>query len=72
VREFNPASSSKSDRGKELLCPKRRGFNTGRKPTLSYEDMVRLKELISMGMSKAKAARDFKISRETVYQHLKN
>jgi DNA invertase Pin-like site-specific DNA recombinase len=46
-----------------------KGVYTGRKPTLSHEQVAKLKELINMGISKAKVARDFKISRETVYQY---
>jgi DNA invertase Pin-like site-specific DNA recombinase len=55
-----------------IAVAKAKGVYTGRKPTLSPEDVGRLKELIGMGVSKAKAARDFKISRETVYQYLRN
>jgi predicted DNA-binding protein YlxM (UPF0122 family) len=36
------------------------------------EQVSKLKEYINMGISKAKVARDFKVSRETVYQHLKS
>jgi DNA invertase Pin-like site-specific DNA recombinase len=60
------------ERQKEgIALAKARGVYTGRKPTLSHEQIAELKELIRRGISKAKVARDFKISRETVYQYLK-
>jgi DNA invertase Pin-like site-specific DNA recombinase len=51
---------------------KAKGIYTGRKPTLSPEQIAKLKEMIDIGVSKAKVARDFKVSRETVYQYLRN
>ena len=50
---------------------KARGVYTGRKKTLSPEQVGQLKEKISLGLSKARVARDFGVSRETVYQYLK-
>lgn len=54
-----------------IALAKVRGVYKGGKPKLSTEQIVELKELINRGISKARAARDFKISRETVYQYLK-
>jgi DNA invertase Pin-like site-specific DNA recombinase len=54
-----------------IALAKAKGVYTGRKPTLSGEQVADLKERIGMGVSKAKVARHFKISRETVYQYLR-
>jgi DNA invertase Pin-like site-specific DNA recombinase len=71
VAEFE-RSLIKERQREGIAVAKAKGVYIGRKSTLSPEDVVRLKELISMGVSKAKAARDFKISRETVYQYLRS
>ncbi len=61
------------ERQKEgISLAKARGVYTGRKPALSTEQVANLKERIRLGIPKAKLARDFNISRETVYQYLKN
>ena len=60
------------ERQKEgIAAAKVRGLYTGRKPTLSSEQVVELKARVHLGVPKAKIARDFKISRETVYQYLR-
>jgi DNA invertase Pin-like site-specific DNA recombinase len=51
---------------------KARGVYGGRKPTLSPEQVADLRERVEMGIPKAKIARDFKISRETVYQYIRS
>ena len=55
-----------------IALAKARGAYRGRKPTLSHEQVADLRGRVAMGIPKAKIARDFKISRETVYQYIKN
>lgn len=50
---------------------KQRGAYKGRKPALTQEQVVELKARVAAGEVKAKVARDFGISRETLYQYLK-
>lgn len=60
------------ERQKEgIALARARGVYTGRKPTLSPEQVADLKERIRQGVPKAKVGRDFGISRETVYQYLR-
>lgn len=60
------------ERQKEgIALARAKGVYTGRKPTLSVGQVAELKEKIRLGIPKSKVARDFKISRETVYQYLK-
>jgi len=71
VSEFE-RSLIKERQREGIAVAKAKGVYTGkgRKPTLSSEQVARLKELINVGVSKAKVARYFKISRVTVYQYL--
>lgn len=48
-----------------------RGVYSGGKPKLNPKQIVELHERIRQGVPKARVAKDFKISRETVYQYLK-
>ncbi len=67
VAEFE--RSLMKERQKEgIAIAKARGAYGGRKPTLSPEQAVDLRNRAEMGIPKAKIDRDFKISRETVYQ----
>jgi DNA invertase Pin-like site-specific DNA recombinase len=50
---------------------KKRGAFKGRKKSLSQASVVQLRQQIAAGMSKAQAAREFGISRETLYQYLR-
>lgn len=60
------------ERQKEgIALAKARGVYTGRKPILSPEQVIDLKERIRRGVPKARVGRDFGISRETVYQYLR-
>jgi DNA invertase Pin-like site-specific DNA recombinase len=54
-----------------IALAKARGVYRGRKHTLSTEQVADLKKRIHQGVPKAKVARDFGISRETVYQYLR-
>lgn len=70
VAEFE-RSLIKERQREGIAVAKARGVYTGRKKTLSPEQVGQLKEKISLGLSKARVARDFGVSRETVYQYLK-
>jgi DNA invertase Pin-like site-specific DNA recombinase len=50
---------------------KRKGAYKGRKKVLSAAQVAQLRERLSAGVSKAQVAREFHISRETLYQYLK-
>ena len=61
------------ERQKEgITLAKQRGVYRGRKPALSDEQIVELKGLVRTGIPKTRVAKDFGITRETVYQYLKN
>ncbi|OLP07970.1 Tn3 resolvase, N-terminal/HTH domain [Rhodoferax antarcticus ANT.BR] len=48
------------------------GAYKGRKPSLAQEQVAEIKSRAAAGESKAALARDFGVSRETVYQYLKS
>lgn len=61
------------ERQKEgIALAKQRGVYRGRKPALSNEQIVELRGLVHTGVPKTRVAKDFGITRETVYQYLKN
>lgn len=51
---------------------KKRGAYKGRKRTLSDGEIILIKHRIKNGEKKSKIAKEFGISRETVYQYLRN
>ena len=53
-----------------IALAKRRGAYRGRKRSLDDNQIAEMKRRIEAGEPKAKVARDFGISRETVYQYL--
>ncbi len=53
-----------------IALAKQRGAYRGRKRSLSDEQVTELRNRIEAGESKAKVARGFGVSRETVYQYL--
>ncbi len=53
-----------------IALAKRRGAYRGRKRSLNDDQIAEMKRRIEAGEPKAKVARDFGISRETVYQYL--
>lgn len=55
-----------------IALAKKRGVFKGRKAALSQEQVVKIKARVAMGEKKSQIARDFGISRETLYQYLKN
>jgi DNA invertase Pin-like site-specific DNA recombinase len=61
------------ERQREGIClAKQRGVYRGRKKSLNQEQLLELKRRVSLGEKKALIARDFGISRETLYQYLRS
>ena len=54
-----------------IALAKKRGAFKGRKKLLSQAEVAELRQRIVAGMSKAQAAREFGVSRETLYKYLK-
>lgn len=54
-----------------IALAKKKGVYKGRKAVLSKEQIEKIKIRINNGDKKSHIARDFKISRETLYQYLK-
>jgi DNA invertase Pin-like site-specific DNA recombinase len=54
-----------------IALARKRGAYRGRKPALSPEQITRLKARIDQGEKKATIAREIGISRETLYQYLR-
>lgn len=54
-----------------IALAKQRGAYRGRKKALSTERIAELRRLAEAGVQKAKLAREFGVSRETVYQYLR-
>ena len=50
---------------------KKRGVYKGRKAALSYEQIMLLKEQVVLGNNKSELAKEFGISRETLYKYLR-
>jgi DNA invertase Pin-like site-specific DNA recombinase len=53
-----------------IALAKAKGVYRGRKKSLSPEQVVEVRQKVSAGVPKAKLARDFGISRETLYKYL--
>lgn len=54
-----------------IALAKKRGAYRGRKKALSNEQVAELKSRVAAGQPKTQVARDFGISRETLYQYLR-
>ncbi|GLW35662.1 helix-turn-helix domain-containing protein [Actinoplanes regularis] len=54
-----------------IAVAKQRGIYTGRKPVLTPDQAARLRERVAAGERKADLAREYGISRETVYSYLR-
>ena len=54
-----------------IALAKRRGAYRGRKKTLPQEAIANLRERLTAGASKAQLAREFGISRQTLYEYLR-
>jgi DNA invertase Pin-like site-specific DNA recombinase len=55
-----------------IALAKQRGAYRGRKKSLSPEQVAELQQRAGTGEQKAKLAREYGISRETLYQYLKS
>jgi DNA invertase Pin-like site-specific DNA recombinase len=53
-----------------IALAKQRGAYKGRKKALSAAAVIELRARLAAGISKAKLAREFGISRQTLYQYL--
>lgn len=53
-----------------ISLAKQRGVYRGRKRSLTSEQIAEIKDLMNKGIKKAQIARNFGISRETLYQYL--
>jgi DNA invertase Pin-like site-specific DNA recombinase len=54
-----------------IAIAKKNGVYKGRKPSLTPEQAAELRKRVAAGEKKAGIARDFNISRETLYQYLR-
>ena len=54
-----------------IALAKKKGVYNGRKKTLTEENVKDIKERVAHGHKKSHIARDYNISRETLYQYLK-
>jgi DNA invertase Pin-like site-specific DNA recombinase len=54
-----------------IALAKQRGAYKGRKQSLSQAAVAQLRQRLTTGMSKAQTAREFGISRQTLYQYLR-
>ena len=68
VAEFERALIKERQR-EGIAIAKRNGIYKGRKPALSAEQAKSLRERVAAGETKAVVAREFGISRETLYQY---
>lgn len=55
-----------------IALAKKAGVYKGRRPALSAESALELRKRVKAGEKKAALSREFKISRETLYQYLKS
>jgi len=69
--EFERALISKRLR-EGIALAKKRGAYRGRKKALSSEQVGDLRQRVAAGNQKAALAREFGISRETLYQYLRS
>lgn len=69
--EFERAMIRERQREGIAIAKAKGGVFKGRKPTLDARQVVILQEKIAAGASKAAVARDFGISRQTLYEYLK-
>jgi DNA invertase Pin-like site-specific DNA recombinase len=54
-----------------IALAKQRGAYKGRKKSLAMTEVTQLRERLATGISKAQVAREFGISRQTLYQYLR-
>jgi DNA invertase Pin-like site-specific DNA recombinase len=70
VHEFERALIKERQR-EGITLAKKRGAFKGRKKSLSQAAVAEMRQRIAAGISKAQVAREFGISRETLYQYLR-
>jgi DNA invertase Pin-like site-specific DNA recombinase len=70
VSEFERALIKERQR-EGIAIAKKNGVYKGRKPSLTPERAAELRKRVAAGEKKAGIARDFNISRETLYQYLR-
>ena len=70
VSEFERALIKERQR-EGIAIAKKKGVYKGRKPSLTPEQAGELRKRVAAGEKKAGIARDFNISRETLYQYLR-
>jgi DNA invertase Pin-like site-specific DNA recombinase len=70
IHEFDRALIKERQR-EGIALAKKRGAFKGRKKSLSQVEVVETHQKIATGMSKAQIAREFGISRQTLYQYLR-
>lgn len=68
--EFEPALLRERQR-EGITLAKQRGAYRGRKRTLNVGQIADIKDRVAVGAAKAAVAREFGISRETLYQYLR-
>lgn len=54
-----------------IAIAKAKGRYKGRPPKLDADQVAKMRERVSTGVAKAKVAREFKITRETLYQYMR-
>ncbi len=54
-----------------IKLAKKRGVYKGRKAALSDDQIIQLKEQVALGNNKSELAKEFSISRETLYKYLR-
>ncbi|HEC5249795.1 TPA: helix-turn-helix domain-containing protein, partial [Escherichia coli] len=70
--EDSPMANLIRERQREgIALAKQRGAYRGRKKSLSSERIAELRQRVEAGEQKTKLAREFGISRETLYQYLR-
>ena len=70
IHEFDRALIEERQR-EGITLAKKRGAFKGRKKSLSQAAVAEMRQRIAAGISKAQVAREFGISRETLYQYLR-
>lgn len=49
---------------------KKKGIYKGRKPSLSQEQIIQIREKVTLGVPKTMIAKEFNVSRQTIYDYL--
>jgi DNA invertase Pin-like site-specific DNA recombinase len=70
VAEFERAIIRESQ-SEGIRIAKQKGVYKGRKASLTNEQVIEVRQKVAAGIPKAKVAREYKCSRETLYRYLK-